>query len=90
MNIRRCTDSRHKYIATFIIYSEKAKSIDSKLKVVKFGAAGYEDFTTHHDVERKKRYLKRHKFNENWDDPISPGALSRFILWNKRTIRESV
>ena len=33
--------------------------------------------------------MKRHRFNENWDDPFSPGALSRFILWNKKTIKES-
>ena len=29
-------------------------------RVVSFGAKGYEDFTTHGDEERKKRYLLRH------------------------------
>ena len=40
LNIRKCYDGKHKYIATFII-SDEAKSIDSKLKTVKFGADGY-------------------------------------------------
>ena len=55
-----------------------------------FGASGYSDYTLHHDDERKKLYIKRHKKNENWNDPKSAGALSRWILWNKRTIKDSV
>ena len=55
-----------------------------------FGAAGFEDFTTTGDEERKKRYLDRHRANENWNDPKSAGALARWILWNKPTFSESV
>ena len=59
-------------------------------KVVHFGAAGAEDFTIHGDEERKRRYLLRHKARENWDDPRTAGALSRWILWNKKSLRESI
>lgn len=59
-------------------------------KKVYFGAAGYEDYTMHKDPERKRRYIERHKKNENWNDPTTPGSLSRYILWNKPTVRESV
>ena len=54
-----------------------------------FGALGAEDFTTHHDEERKKRYLSRHRKRENWNDPTTAGALSRWILWNEPDLKKS-
>jgi hypothetical protein len=63
---------------------------DDKEKVVSFGAAGMSDFTIHKDEARKERYLNRHRKNENWDKPDTPGALSRYILWNKKTLRASL
>jgi hypothetical protein len=58
-------------------------------KTVHFGSQ-MSNFTLHKDPERKKRYLKRHEKNENWNDPQTAGALSRWILWNKPTLRESI
>lgn len=58
-------------------------------KTVHFGASGYEDFTTHKDEERKKNYIKRHEKNEDFNNPYTAGAMSRWILWNKPTIEES-
>lgn len=63
-------------------------NIDGKKKTVHFGASGYSDYTIHRDEDRKKRYITRHKKNENWKDPSKPGTLSRYILWehkNKQT-----
>ena len=60
-----------------------------KIKSVNFGAKGMSDFTKHKDEERKQRYLNRHEKNENWNDPLSRGALSRWILWNKPTLSAS-
>ena len=51
---------------------------------------GYSDFTHHKNEERKKRYIERHQHNENWNDPMTPGSLSRFILWNKTSLQESI
>jgi hypothetical protein len=59
-------------------------------KTVHFGAAGMSDYTIHKDPERKKRYMTRHKSRENWRDPTSAGALSRWILWNKPGLRASI
>ena len=59
-------------------------------KKISFGAAGYSDFTIHKDPERKNRYIERHKKNENWNNPETAGYLSRFILWNKPTIKQSI
>lgn len=59
-------------------------------KTTHFGSAGMSDFTKHKDPERKQRYINRHKSNENWNNPSSAGALSRWILWNKPSLKASI
>jgi 2,3-bisphosphoglycerate-independent phosphoglycerate mutase len=61
-----------------------------RTKTIHFGADGMSDYTKHKDPERKKRYIARHKKNENWNNPMTAGALSRWILWNKTSMRESI
>jgi hypothetical protein len=73
-------DGVHKYVAEF----------DNPPKLVSFGALGYEDYTQHHDAYRKKLYLNRHRKRENWKDPRTAGALSRWILWNKPSLEDSI
>jgi len=60
------------------------------IKKIDFGSSQYEDYTTHKDVDRKERYIKRHRRNENWKNPFSAGALSYYILWNKPTLKASI
>lgn len=61
-------------------------------KTVKFGAQGYSDYTIHGETDRKQRYIIRHGLRENWNKSgiETPGFWSRWILWNKKTIDESV
>lgn len=60
-------------------------------KIVPFGQKGYSDFTKHKNVTRRARYLHRHSgMGEHWNKPDTPGALSRWILWNKPTFEASV
>jgi len=63
-----------------------------KLKTTHFGASGYTDFIkSGGDQDRKKRYLARHtRNNEDWNDYMSAGALSRFILWSEPTLSASI
>ena len=64
---------------------------DGHTKKISFGAAGYPDFTQPpHDEERKKRYLKRHNKHEHHNDPKTAGALSKWILWYKPSLKESI
>ena len=63
--------------------------IDGK-NTISFGQAGASDFTKHKDVERKERYITRHKNNENWNDPKSAGFYAKNILWNKPTLKASI
>ena len=61
----------------------------NKVKTSHFGSAGMSDYTKHKDEERKKLYLARHKVNEDWNDYTTAGALSRWLLWNKKTLSAS-
>jgi hypothetical protein len=61
-----------------------------RTKTVHFGAAGMSDYTIHKDPERKQRYINRHSRNEHWNDYMTPGSLSRWILWNKPSLRASI
>jgi hypothetical protein len=63
---------------------------DGKKIVRHFGAKGYSDYTIHKTPERMRRYTNRHKSRENWNDPTTPGALSKYILWNKPSLRSSI
>lgn len=63
---------------------------NGRKKTTHFGAEGMSDFTKHKDKERKQRYITRHRKNENWNDPMTAGALSRWVLWNKPSLRASI
>ena len=59
-------------------------------KSIHFGAKNYEDYTIHKDPERKERYIDRHSKNEDWNNPSTAGFYSRWLLWNKSKITESI
>jgi len=82
--IKKSTNPKKKYMAIF--KNDKGK----KVKTTHFGAAGMSDYTKHKNKERKKRYLTRHKRNENWNNYMSAGSLSRYILWGEPTLRASI
>ena len=81
--IKKSTDPKKKLEAIFSLENGRKKT-------VRFGQAGAPDYTTHKDAERKKRYLKRHNPRENWDSPMTPGALSRWILWSLPSKQASI
>ena len=71
---------------TAIFYDNDNK----KVKTTHFGAAGMSDYTKNKDPERKKLYLARHRARENWNDYMTAGSLSRYILWGETTLRTSI
>lgn len=75
-------NSKHKYKAEFLE--------GDKTKFIKFGAQGYSDYTIHKDPERKERYIARHKKDLENNYPMRAGYLSRYILWNKPSLEESI
>lgn len=88
--------SGKKYTAYFLLS-------DGREKIVHFGAAGMRDYTLINDKNSKwylpkildrnvtkESYLRRHRKNEDWNNPMTAGALSRWILWNKKTLGGSI
>jgi len=63
---------------------------NGRTRTTHFGQASAPDYTKTRDKEQKQRYLKRHRRNENWDAPMTAGALSRWILWNLPTRGASI
>ena len=71
-----------KYYAKFI------NPMTNREYKVYFGDSAYEDYTTHHDLTRKKNYLARHKNDSN--SIYSAGFYAKNLLWNLPTIQESI
>ena len=82
ISIKPSTKSDKKMMAIF--------ENNGRTKTIHFGSKGMDDFTKTRDEEQKKRYLARHRANENWNKPDTAGALSRWILWNKPTRQASI
>ena len=83
VRILRSTHASKKLMAVFTLDNGRTRTIH-------FGAAGASDYTQHRDPVRKQRYLARHAPREDWSEPMSAGALARWLLWNKETLREGV
>ena len=82
--IKKSTKSDKKYMAIF------TNNDKTKKKTIHFGANGMSDYTIHKDKDRMNRYLNRHRKRENWNSFMTAGSLSRWILWNKPTLKASI
>lgn len=89
--IKRSHNPAKKYDAVFL-------KPDGSTRTQPFGQKGYNDFILYNSKhgmnvakEHKQRYLKRHAgMGEDWNDPTTAGALSKWILWNKPTFKASL
>lgn len=68
-----------------------------KIKTTHFGSSSNKDYTIYYKEdgkakaeERKRLYIGRHRKRENWKDPQSAGALSKYILWSRPTVAEGI
>ena len=69
-----------------LLFNFKTRKFGHK---VYFGDPHYDNYTIHKDVERKYRYIKRHK-KEQWDNPLTAGFWNHWLLWHKPTIYDSM
>ena len=81
--------AKRKKLRAVFTYDDGSKST-TNFGGIKENGEPYEDFTIHKDPERKKRYIKRHKKNEDWTDPTKPGTLSRYVLWGDEDLQKSI
>jgi hypothetical protein len=92
VNIKSANDKKHKYVATFLNMKTNRK------KNIKFGAFGMGDYTIYSKTlnkedanQHKISYLRRHQgMGEDWNNPLTAGALSRWLLWNYPSFEESI
>jgi len=82
ISLSKSTRKNKKYVAEF-------KFADGKIKKVHFGAAGYQDYTTHHDKMRRESYRSRHASGKT-APPDTADALSYYLLWgNSISLQEN-
>lgn len=91
-----------RFVATFVAHlpsphgrndgKGKGPTRSRSCRTVRFGAAGGSTYIDHGDDRLRRNYLARHgapASRENWDDPYTPGALSRWILWGEHPSLEA-
>tara|TARA_R110002012_G_scaffold15084_4_gene61021 strand:+ start:683 stop:1024 length:342 start_codon:yes stop_codon:yes gene_type:complete len=84
-------------------YDAYFKLDNGKEKIVSFGSSGMRDYTLINDknsefylpklIDRnvtKASYLRRHRARENWENFLSAGALSRWLLWDRKTLAAAI
>ena len=87
--LSKLINKKHKYeVRIFELDEGSLTPIDN----IKFGASGYGDYTTGTTDYQKNNYISRHKSREDWTESgyFTAGFWSRWILWNKKTIKESI
>ena len=90
VSIKPSDRKEKRYVANFCLCKGESKCSDREKNTVHFGFKGGSTYIDHKDDKQKDAYIARHKVNENWKDPTTAGALSRYILWNKKTLSESI
>ena len=57
-----------------------------------FGQRGADDFTIHRDEAARQAYIALHGNKEKWDrtGAMTPGWLSRHLLWRKRSLPAAI
>ncbi len=92
LKVVRSNNKSKKYTAVFLV--------DGRERRISFGASGYRDYTLISDKTSKfylpnksdrdvvkASYIRRHEKRENFNDPMTAGSLSRFLLWDKPTFK---
>ena len=76
VHITRTPNSSKAFVAVF---TDK----DDKTKTIRFGTES--NYVLNHNKTKKDRenYIKRHSVRENFNSPMTAGALSKHILWGK-------
>ena len=83
LTVGRSSIKNTKYTATF--------DLGDKTKQVHFGSKESSTYLDHHDKKKRENYIKRHTVRENFNDPLTAGSLSRWLLWgNTTSLRDNI
>ena len=74
------TTKNKKYVALFDLGN-------NKIKRVNFGSKTSSTYLDHNDPIKRENYIKRHTAlgTEDFNNPLTAGSLSMFILWGPYT-----
>jgi len=81
-----------RYMAVFYDKNNKVKTthfgyaITDDKGIKKYGST----YIDHKNDELKSAYIARHQVNEDFSNYMSAGSLAFHILWNKKSLRESI
>lgn len=81
-----------RYMAVFYDKNKKVKTTHFGYAITdengkkKYGGT----YIDHKNDTLKDNYIARHKVNEDFNNYMSSGSLSRFILWEKKSLRDAI
>jgi len=83
VSVNKSDKPAKKFVATF--------DNNGRTKKTYFGDATMEDYTQHHDAQRRENYRSRHQKDLTTHDPSRAGYLSYYILWgNKSNFKDNL
>ena len=87
VDIKKSTRKDKKMTAIF--YNENKK----KIRTIQFGSGqptGKGTYLDHKDDKIKNAWIARHQVRGDFDAPMTASSLSRWILWNEPTLKDSI
>ncbi len=85
--LQKSTRKNKRLIGIYYYYDALGTPVIGKTH---FGLKGGETYIDHGDKQKKENYIKRHHVGEDWSEPFTAGTMARFLLWNKKTLEESL
>ena len=80
-----------RYMAVFYDKNKKVKTTHFGYAITDRGIKKYAStYIDHKNDDLKEAYIARHKVNEDFNDYMSAGSLSRYILWEKKSLRDAI
>lgn len=80
-----------RYMAVFYDKNKKVKTTHFGYAITDNGVKKYgSTYIDHKNDTLKEAYISRHKVNEDFADYMSAGSLSRYILWEKKSLRDAI
>ena len=74
----------------FSTRADKRLTAEFPNRTVHFGSKGGSTYLDHGDDQVRAAWLARHEPREDWKDYESAGALARWLLWEKKSLREAI
>jgi hypothetical protein len=91
-DVKKSPRKDKRMVATFCLCSDKKGSCGgTNFKKVHFGQPGATTYIDGASDEKRNAYLARHSKSpgEDWEKPDTAGALSRWLLWEARSLKEA-